>query len=99
MKKFFFAIAFALSLPTFSYAWMMPQVQFYVTPHYAQGQVNNPSPYPVYCQGYVYGQTQNGIPLNTWFAAQVPPYSFVYAYIYANPPYVLVNAWSEIYCQ
>ncbi|NUN04340.1 MAG: hypothetical protein HUU57_01145 [Bdellovibrio sp.] len=97
--KSLIALIFALFLPALSHAWVMPQVQFYVTPHYAQGQVNNPTPYPQNCQGYVYGQTQNGIPLNAWFAAQVPPYSFVYAYIYANPPYVLVNAWSEIYCR
>lgn len=97
--KLMASFLFALLLPAMSYAWWMPQVQFNMTPHYAQGQVNNPSPYPVFCQGYVYGNTQTGHTLSAWFSSSVPAYGYAYVYIYANPPYVLMNAWSEIYCQ
>lgn len=96
--KLLVSLLFALLVPAMSYAWWTPQVQHSVTPYYVQAQVNNPSPYPVFCQGYVYGNTQMGQSVYAWFTSTVPGYGYAYAYVYANPPYIFVSAWSEIYC-
>lgn len=97
MKKIV-VLLFAVLAPWTSFAWV-PHMQFYVTPHYAQVQVANPTPYTAYCQGYAYGIAQNGFAVNSWFASYIPPYGYQYAYVYANGPFVFVNAWANIHCQ
>lgn len=97
MSKFII-LTLAFLMPLSSFAWM-PQFQYYVTPQYAQVQVVNSTPYNAFCEGYVYGSTQTGHTVYSWFSSVVPAFGFQYAYVYANRPYMLVNAWTNIQCQ
>lgn len=97
MKKVLATILFFL-IPTTSFAWV-PYTQFTITPHYAQVQIMNATPFLAYCEGYAYGMTQTGQPLQSWFSSYIPAHGYAYAYVYAYQPYVLVNAWTNIYCR
>lgn len=98
MKKGLLVVAASLLLPLSSFAWI-PSMQFQVTHFNAAVQVINPTPYNAYCQGYVYGQTQMGPVVNSWFASYVPAGGYAYAYVYTGYPYYFVNAWAQINCQ
>lgn len=97
MKKLL-VIVVGFVLPLSVFAWV-PQMQFNITPHAAQVQVYNFSGYPALCQGYVFGQVQNGTVLNSWFYSYVPAGHYAYSYVYATYPYYFVNAWANINCQ
>lgn len=91
-------VLFLIVMPVASFAWV-PQMQFQVTPQYSQVQVINPMGYQAYCQGYVFGQTQNGMVMNSWFSSYLPAGGYAYAYVQAMPPYYFVNSWANIECQ
>lgn len=95
--KTLLSFLFVALIPVASFAWI-PQMYFQVNPHYAQVQVVNPTPYPAFCQGYVYGLTQAGFTMNSWFSSYVMPYGYQFAYVYANGPYAFVSAWANIHC-
>jgi hypothetical protein len=97
MNKIFATILLSF-LPWAAFAWV-PPMSFQVTPQYAQVQVSNPSPYNTFCQGYVYGVTQAGFSVNSWFSSYLPAYGYQFAYVYAYAPYYFVNAWAQIQCQ
>lgn len=97
MKKLLVAFV-GFVLPTSAWAWI-PHMQYQITPHAVQVTVMNPTPYPAFCQGYVFGQVQTGGALNSWFSSFVPPGGYSYAYVYVNYPYYFVNAWANINCQ
>jgi hypothetical protein len=97
--KTIMALILAAFLPTSAFAWWPAQPNFIVNQNFVQATVYNPTPFWIYCQGYAFGQTQMGQPLNTWFAAQIPPGGAAYANVYAYYPYFFVNAWADIRCQ
>jgi hypothetical protein len=97
MKKAL-ALIVAVLVPMSSFAWV-PQMYLSVTPNFVQVQVTNPTPGVALCQGFVYGQLQTGVVVNSWFNSYVPPYGFQYAYVYANGGYMFVNGWANINCQ
>lgn len=96
MIKAFATILFFL-MPATSFAWI-PQTQFMITPNYAQVQVINSTAFNSYCEGYTYGMIQTGQTVQSWFSAYIPPHGYAYSFVYANGPYVLVNAWANINC-
>lgn len=98
MKKGLLVAAISLLMPVASFAWI-PYMQFQVNPYSAAVQVVNNTPYPALCQGYVYGQTQNFVTINSWFSQWVPSTGYAYAYVYTSYPFYFVNAWANINCQ
>lgn len=96
MKAILVPFLFFLA-PATSLAWV-PHTQFMITPHYAQVQVTNTTPFYSYCEGYTYGMTQTGNTVQSWFSAYIPAHGYAYSYVYANGPFILVNAWANIAC-
>lgn len=85
-------------IPAVSFAWI-PQMQFQVTPNWAAVQVLNPYGYTAFCQGQVFGLTQTGLWVNSWFQVYVPAGGYQNAYIYANSGFYFTNASANVQCQ
>ncbi|KHD88225.1 MAG: hypothetical protein OM95_09940 [Bdellovibrio sp. ArHS] len=98
MRNLIVAIA-GFMLPSLGFAWWVPQMQFQVTPQWAAVQVYNYTGVNAFCQGQVFGLTQTGVWMNSWFQVWVPAGGFQYAYVYANGPYYFVNATANVQCQ
>lgn len=96
MRKISLFIATCV-FPLMSFAWV-PPMSFAVNQNVAMVHVQNPTPYPAYCTGYVYGTNQYGVSVNSWFSSFIAPYTFQTGYVYANGPYYFVNAWAQINC-
>jgi hypothetical protein len=96
--KSFAVMIIAILVPWTSFAWV-PQMQFFITPQYAQVQVANTTPFNAFCEGSTYGVTPSGHYVQTWFSSFIPPYGYQYSYVYANGPYIFVNAGANIHCQ
>lgn len=96
MKKFIL-IFLGFILPSVSFAWI-PQMQFQFNPRYAQVQMFNNTPFNAFCQGYLYAQTQSGIPANMWVSIWVPAYGFQVAYLYSYGNVFFTSTWANIDC-
>ena len=102
MKQFTLAMMLALATVLSSSqadAWWYMNAQVQINPHVVQGTVYNSLPYPIYCEGRVFGQVQTGQWLHAWMRNWVAPGTYQYVYVYANAPRYFINANSEIYCR
>jgi hypothetical protein len=97
LKRSLAAVAMTLMLPMGALAWV-PHMNLMVTPSHVQVQVNNHTPQTIFCQGYVYGQLQTGVVVNSWFSNYIYPNGFQYAYVYSYGQ-VFINGWANINCQ
>ncbi len=101
MKKLVLGTALLIALSTFSFSAFafIPQMGFFVNGQIATTRVFNTAGAPMVCSGYAFGQTYNGVVLNSWFnQVYVAPGAFVDAYVYSNGFDPFVNAWAQVDC-
>jgi hypothetical protein len=98
MKKLIIASSlFILSLNAFAF---MPQLSFFVNNQVATTRVWNTANQPLICSGYAFGQTYNGIVLNSWFnSLYIMPGMYADAYVYSNYYDPFARAWAQVDCQ
>lgn len=76
------------------------QGQAFVTPTRVDVRVFNRFNRPVFCQGMAYGQTFQGMMLNSWFSSVIPAFGYGYAYVYSyNPGQRFVRGWGTFNCR
>lgn len=99
MKKL--VLTFALFIVTFSQAFAFcPQMSFFVNREVAVTRVFNQSMRPMVCSGYAFGQTFNGVVLNSWFnQIYISPGMSADAYVYSNFYDPFMRSWAQIDCQ
>jgi len=99
MKKLI--IATALFVVTMSQAFAFyPRLSFFVNREVATSRVWNTGHRPMICSGYAFGQTFNGVVLNSWFnSLYIMPGMHADAYVYSNFYDPFVRAWAQVDCQ
>lgn len=99
MKKLVLSAVIFLTLSTNVFAFV-PHMSFFVNREVATARVWNNSGRPFVCSGVAFGQTYNGLRLNTWFNnLYVAPGMSADAYVYSNFYDPFVNAWAQVDCQ
>lgn len=99
MKKLMLAFIMTLTLTTSAFAFI-PQMSFFVNREVATARVWNTTGRPFICSGVAYGQTYNGVVLNSWFnQLYVAPGMHADAFVYSNFYDPFINAWAQVDCQ
>ena len=99
MKKFLVVIAITILSLSQAFAFY-PQLSFFVNREVATTRIWNTSYQPMVCSGYAFGQTFNGVVLNSWFnTIYVGPGMYADAYVYSNFYDPFVNSWAQVDCQ
>ena len=100
MKKLFLAFIVSLTFVSTSVNAFVPQMSFFVSTTIATTRVFNYTGRPVVCSGVAYGQTYQGVVLNSWFnQIYVAPGVFADAYVYSNVYDPFARAWAEVDCE
>ncbi len=98
MKKLLLATAIFLTLSSSVFAFI-PQMSFFVNRDVATARVWNTSGRPFICSGVAFGQTYNGVVLNSWFNnLYVAPGVSADAYVYSNYYDPFMSAWAQVDC-
>lgn len=99
MKKILVLAFLTMAFTTSAFAFV-PQMSFFVNREVATARVWNTSARGFVCSGVAYGQTFNGVQLNSWFNnLYVAPGAFADAYVYSNYYDPFVNAWAQVDCR
>lgn len=99
MKKLMFITVIFTALSSSAFAFI-PQMSFFVNREVAVSRVWNTTNRPFVCSGVAYGQTYNGVMLNSWFNnLYVAPGAFAEAYVYSNFYDPFTRSWAEVDCQ
>lgn len=80
--------------------FFLVQGQAFVTPNRVEVRVFNRFNRPILCQGMAYGQTFQGMMLNSWFNGFIPAFGYGFAYVYSNfPGQQFVRGWGQFQCR
>ena len=100
MKKCFLALMVCLTFATSSAFAFIPSMSFFVNRTVATTRVFNYTGRPMVCSGTAFGQTFQGVVLNSWFnQVYVAPGVFADAYVYSNVYDPFARAWAEVDCE
>jgi hypothetical protein len=101
MKTKFLLVALFMIFSTSSFAQFFPaRANVIVLPNMVSVEVYNPHYETIICNGQVFGQTFNGLLLNTFFHEQfMPAGTMRFAYVHTLPGNPFVNGWSNIHCR
>ncbi len=98
MSKFLILVTFIFSFNASAQAFI-PRMEFFVNREVAVTRVWNTTFYSVVCSGLAYGQTYQGVVLNTWInQVVVAPGAYAEAYVHPNYYDPMIRAWGEINC-
>jgi hypothetical protein len=99
MKKLI--ITCALFIVTISNAFaFFPQLNSFVNGEVATTRVWNTSYRAMVCSGNAFGQTYNGVVLNSWFNnLYIMPGMYADAFVYTNYYDPFARAWAQVDCQ
>ncbi len=99
MKKLIIASALFILTVSESFAFF-PQMSFFVNREIATTKIWNTSHRPMVCSGYAFGQTFNGVVLNSWFNnLYIRPGMSADAYVFSNYYDPFVRSWAQVDCQ
>ena len=99
IKKLFVSALLFITLSSSVFAFT-PQMSFFVNGTTAISRVFNNTGRPFICSGTAFGQTYNGVILNSWFnQIYVTPGMFADAYVYSNYYDPFARAWAQVDCQ
>lgn len=99
MKKLLLTAAILLAFSTSAFAFI-PQMSFFANRDVATARVWNTTGRPFVCSGVAYGQTYQGIQLNSWFNnLYVAPGMSADAYVYSSFYDPFVRVWAQVDCR
>ncbi len=99
MKKLILSAFLFATLSTSAFAFV-PQMSFFVNREVATARVFNTTGRPFVCSGTAFGQTYQGVVLNSWFnQVYVAPGMFADAFVYSNFYDPFVTSWAQVDCQ
>lgn len=99
MKKFILSAIAFLTLSTQAIAFV-PQMSFYVSREVATARIWNTTAQPMICYGQAFGQTWQGVVLNSWVnGVVVYPNVSVDVYVHSNFYDPFVTVWANIDCR
>ena len=99
MKKYFtmLIILTVILISSIAMAWRA-DANVLVHPLLVKATVVNQLPYPIACNGKVFGKIASGHVGWAWFNAIIPPGMSAYAYVNTNANNPFYDGWSNIHC-